>query len=151
MRIRWTDSAIRDFTHICDYIQERGSPAVARRVALSIHRQLDLLESSLSTDELVATLIHANSFSAGYPTLRSIGSTTMLWRSYACFTARSRGRSRPAMGLVAVVMMLFALAHRNHAAVRYFADHVLELDGGVDDPEVVEQAVFHVAQDAFAD
>jgi toxin ParE1/3/4 len=44
MRIRWTDSAIRDFTHICDYIQERGSPAIARRVALSIHRQLDLLE-----------------------------------------------------------------------------------------------------------
>jgi toxin ParE1/3/4 len=44
MRIRWTDSAIRDFTHICDYIQEHASPASARRVALSIHRQLDLLE-----------------------------------------------------------------------------------------------------------
>lgn len=44
MRIRWTDSAIRDFTHICDYIQEHGSSASARRVALSIHRQLDLLE-----------------------------------------------------------------------------------------------------------
>jgi toxin ParE1/3/4 len=44
MRLGWTDSAVRDFTHICDYIQAHGSPAIARRVALSIHHQLDLLE-----------------------------------------------------------------------------------------------------------
>ena len=43
MRIRWTDSAIRDFTHICDYIEKDRGPAIARRVALSIHRQIDLL------------------------------------------------------------------------------------------------------------
>jgi len=55
------------------------------------------------------------------------------------------------MGLVAVVMMLFALAHRNNAAVRYFADHVLELNRGVDDAEIMQQAIFHVAQDAFTD
>ena len=48
-------------------------------------------------------------------------------------------------------MVLFALAHRNHAAVRHFADYVLELDGRVDDAKVMQQAVFHVAQDAFAD
>jgi addiction module RelE/StbE family toxin len=43
MRIRWTDSAVRDFTQICDYIQKRGSGAASRRVALSIHRRIDML------------------------------------------------------------------------------------------------------------
>jgi len=53
--------------------------------------------------------------------------------------------------LSVVVVFFFALAHRNHAAVGHFAFHVLELDGGVVDAEVVVQAVFHVAQDALAD
>ncbi|MBZ5678527.1 MAG: type II toxin-antitoxin system RelE/ParE family toxin [Acidobacteriia bacterium] len=43
MHIRWTDPAVRDFTHICDYIQKHGSEATARRVALSIHDQLAML------------------------------------------------------------------------------------------------------------
>jgi len=43
MQLRWTDSAVHDFTHLCDYIQEHGGPDRARRVALSIHRQLDQL------------------------------------------------------------------------------------------------------------
>jgi toxin ParE1/3/4 len=43
MRIRWTDSAVRDFTRLCDYIEKHGSDERARRVAISIHRQLDLL------------------------------------------------------------------------------------------------------------
>jgi toxin ParE1/3/4 len=43
MRVRWTDSAVRDFTHICDYIEEHGSSAAARQVALSIHRRVDML------------------------------------------------------------------------------------------------------------
>ena len=43
MRLRWTDDAVRDFTHICDYIEMHASPQVARRVALSVHRQLDQL------------------------------------------------------------------------------------------------------------
>jgi toxin ParE1/3/4 len=43
MRIRWTDSAVRDFTHICDYIEKQRGPATARRVALSVHRRIDLL------------------------------------------------------------------------------------------------------------
>ena len=53
--------------------------------------------------------------------------------------------------LVAVVVMLFALAYRDHAAVRHFALHVLELDRRMVDVETVVQAVFHVAQDALAD
>jgi 3-phosphoglycerate kinase len=54
--------------------------------------------------------------------------------------------------LVAVVVVrFFALAHRNHATVGYFADRVFKLDGGVVDAEVVEQALFPVAQDALAD
>ncbi|MGD0570509.1 MAG: type II toxin-antitoxin system RelE/ParE family toxin [Candidatus Sulfotelmatobacter sp.] len=43
MIIRWTDASVRDFTQICDYIEEHRSAAAARRVALSIHRGLDLL------------------------------------------------------------------------------------------------------------
>jgi toxin ParE1/3/4 len=43
MRIRWTDAALRDFTHICDYILKHKSEATSRKVALAIHRQLDLL------------------------------------------------------------------------------------------------------------
>ena len=43
MRIRWTDSAVRDFTQICDYIEKHGSSSAARRVALSIHQEIDLL------------------------------------------------------------------------------------------------------------
>lgn len=45
MHIRWTDSAVRDFTNICDYIENDRSGAIARRVALSIHRQIDLLSN----------------------------------------------------------------------------------------------------------
>jgi hypothetical protein len=48
-------------------------------------------------------------------------------------------------------MVLFALAHRDHTPMRYLANCVFELDGRVFDAEVVVQAVFHVAQDAFAD
>jgi toxin ParE1/3/4 len=43
MVIRWTDAAVRDFTNICDYIDQHRSGAAARRVALSIHRSIDLL------------------------------------------------------------------------------------------------------------
>lgn len=38
MRIRWTEPAARDLTHICDYIDEHNGPAVARRVALTIYQ-----------------------------------------------------------------------------------------------------------------
>ncbi|MFZ0817476.1 MAG: type II toxin-antitoxin system RelE/ParE family toxin [Candidatus Sulfotelmatobacter sp.] len=41
--IRWTDAAVRDFTQICDYIQQRRSAATARRVALFVHHSIDLL------------------------------------------------------------------------------------------------------------
>src|SRR5258708_15523042 len=50
-----------------------------------------------------------------------------------------------------VMMMPSTVAHRNHAAMRYFALHMLELDGGMVDAELVVQAVLHVAQDALAD
>src|SRR5579863_1584326 len=51
---------------------------------------------------------------------------------------------------MAVVVMFFGLAHWNDAAVRHFAHHVLELDGGVIDAEMKMQTLFYVAQDAFA-
>lgn len=43
MRIRWTDSAVRDFTHICDYIEKQRSGTIAHRLALSIHRRIEIL------------------------------------------------------------------------------------------------------------
>lgn len=36
MRVRWTQPAAQDLTQICDFIQERRSPATARRVAMTI-------------------------------------------------------------------------------------------------------------------
>jgi len=44
MRIRWTEPAARDLTQICDYIEEHGSPAKARRVALTIYEGIGSLE-----------------------------------------------------------------------------------------------------------
>lgn len=40
MRVRWTKPAARDLTQICDYIEEKGSAATARRVALSIYESV---------------------------------------------------------------------------------------------------------------
>src|SRR5579863_2662462 len=49
-----------------------------------------------------------------------------------------------------VVVVPFALAHRNHASVRHFALHMLELNRGVIDMEAVVQTIFYVAQYALA-
>ena len=43
MRIRWTQPAAGDLTHICDYIEEHDTPATARRVALAIYESIDTL------------------------------------------------------------------------------------------------------------
>jgi len=43
MRIRWTESAVRDLTQICDYLNEHGSGVAARKVALSVHQAIDRL------------------------------------------------------------------------------------------------------------
>ena len=43
MLIRWTKPAAQDFTRICDYIQEHGSAAAARRVALAIYQSVESL------------------------------------------------------------------------------------------------------------
>ena len=43
MRIRWTDPAVRDFTQICDYIDEHGSPVISHRVALLIYEAIGTL------------------------------------------------------------------------------------------------------------
>ena len=42
MRIRWTDDAIRDFTNICDYIDQRTGAPTARRVARAIHHSIHI-------------------------------------------------------------------------------------------------------------
>lgn len=36
MRVRWTTSAVEDFTNVCDYTEQRFGSAQARSVALTI-------------------------------------------------------------------------------------------------------------------
>lgn len=43
MHIRWTGPAVRDLTHIFEYIEKHGSRSAARRVAISIHQAVDML------------------------------------------------------------------------------------------------------------
>jgi len=43
MRIRWTEPAADDLTHICDYLEEHDSPATARRLALTIYEGVSSL------------------------------------------------------------------------------------------------------------
>lgn len=41
MRIRWTEPAVRDLKHICNYLEEHKSSAVAQRVAVAIYETID--------------------------------------------------------------------------------------------------------------
>jgi hypothetical protein len=52
--------------------------------------------------------------------------------------------------MAVVVVFLFALRHRDYASMRHFAYHVLELNRRMVNAEAMVQAVFHIAQDAFA-
>lgn len=54
-------------------------------------------------------------------------------------------------GWHSVAMPVFALAHRDHASVGDFANHVLELDGGVVDVKLRMETFLHVPQDALTD
>jgi len=63
MRIRWTEPAARDLTQIADYLEKRGSSAIARRIAISIsgaHRSAGAI--SRAKDEQVASRALANLF-----------------------------------------------------------------------------------------
>jgi addiction module RelE/StbE family toxin len=43
MRVRWTQTAVDDLTSICDYIEQRNTPA-ARRIALAIYDNVNGLK-----------------------------------------------------------------------------------------------------------
>ena len=43
MRIRWSDPAVRDFTNICDYVEQHASTQVARRIARLIYENIGAL------------------------------------------------------------------------------------------------------------
>lgn len=43
MRIRWTESAVRDLTNICDYIEKNRGDATARRIAVFIYEGSEIL------------------------------------------------------------------------------------------------------------
>lgn len=51
----------------------------------------------------------------------------------------------------AMVMFFGAFRDGNHAAMRHLADHVFELDRRVVDAEFVQQPMFHIPQNSFAD
>jgi len=142
MRIRWTDSAVRDFTQICDYINEHGTAATARRVALSIYNRIDILTKFPESGRTGRQPETRELVSAVCPTLLFTESAKMWSKFCASFTEQ---------GLDVVQLMAMLFLHRNHAAVRHFADYVLELDGGVVNAEIAVQALFHVAQNALAD
>ena len=43
MRIRWTEPAAHDLTHICDFTEGLDGPAAARRMALTIYQGVSSL------------------------------------------------------------------------------------------------------------
>jgi toxin ParE1/3/4 len=45
MRVRWTEAAAADFTHICDYTSDHFGPAQARHAALAIYDSVDSLRA----------------------------------------------------------------------------------------------------------
>ena len=45
MLVRWTRPAVADFTHVCDYTEERFGQAQARRAALTIYESIDSLRA----------------------------------------------------------------------------------------------------------
>jgi hypothetical protein len=65
-------------------------------------------------------------------------------------TSASYAPLRLLLGLLLVRMLVLMVVHRDHAAMRDFTHHILELDGRVVDMEAVQQALLHVAQDRFA-
>lgn len=68
MRIRWSDPAVRDFTHICDYIEKNGGAATARRVAHYIYEGVDILAKFPESGRSVANEKHGNLCLAACPT-----------------------------------------------------------------------------------
>lgn len=43
MRVRWTESAARDLTNICDYTREHSGPEAARKLALHVYEAVGSL------------------------------------------------------------------------------------------------------------
>ena len=53
--------------------------------------------------------------------------------------------------MAVMMVMLFALDYRDYAPMRRLAHGMFELNRRVVDAEVAQQALLHLAQDAFAD
>jgi hypothetical protein len=53
--------------------------------------------------------------------------------------------------MAVMVVVFFTLDNRNHATMSGLTNGVFELDRRVVDTEVAQQALFHIAQDAFTD
>jgi plasmid stabilization system protein ParE len=66
MRIRWTDSAVRDFTHICDYIESIIAAPLHHVLPFLFTSRLICWRSSRSTEEQVENPTHASLCLPGY-------------------------------------------------------------------------------------
>jgi plasmid stabilization system protein ParE len=69
MQIRWTDSAVRDLTNICDYIEAHGSADIAHRVAVSVPTQIDVLMQFPEHGRTGPQARHARTIFSGLPYL----------------------------------------------------------------------------------
>ena len=67
MRVRWTESAARDLTSICDYTEEHSGPEAARKVAIRVFNGWVHCYSFRTPGEWDAESAHANSSSLDYP------------------------------------------------------------------------------------
>jgi hypothetical protein len=72
MRIRWTEPAARDLSHICDFTEEQDGPAAPQRVALQTYGALGSLRSFRELVVWVANQAPANWYSRACPFLLSI-------------------------------------------------------------------------------
>jgi hypothetical protein len=94
MHIRWTDSAVRDFTTICDYIEKRSSGPQPGMLRFRSTIRSICWKNFPNTGELVETLTHASWYLAACPILPFIGFIEIQLRSFVFCTERSSGLNR---------------------------------------------------------
>jgi plasmid stabilization system protein ParE len=92
MRIRWTEPAARDLTHICDYTKERNGPAAARRIALAIYEGISSLTQFPQRGRPGRKRTHASWYFQAFLFWPYTASARTLSKSTVFYMGRSAGR-----------------------------------------------------------